>query len=490
VTPAVVVLAVVAIILSLLVWWGYQRAARAERELARRIDVDTSTGLPNRRALRDLLAPVLQDARRRTTRVAVFALEIRGFGRLDETYGHEVGDALLTAAAQELRKALRPKDILVRDGGPRFVAAVDDVPDARQATDLAAGLLSSVERIYEVGEDRIRLRASVGVTITDQAVVTVDDVLLDAAVALDQARVVGQDDVQLLDHTMRSTRTPSTAEHQLRSALDRGEFLLLYLPVVDLRDRGIVGVEALLRWADPERGLVSPSTFLRTLDETGLIVPVGAWVVAEVARQSRVWQDELPSHPDLATTFNVSPRQLAQSDFIDTLRAAISESGVDASRLCLEVAEGTIVQEPDEVWATLRQAKQLGCSLTLDDFGTGHSSLQHLRQFRLDSLKIAKTFVDGLPGSPEDTAIVEHVVGLARTLGMRPVAEGVEHLAQVGTLRGLGCDLGQGYLFSTPQPADVITRLVREGPLTEDRRPDPYPGTDGGRPGASGSGVR
>ncbi|MDZ7732805.1 MAG: bifunctional diguanylate cyclase/phosphodiesterase [Acidimicrobiia bacterium] len=482
-TPALLVLAAVTVIACFLAWRSWQPlAAHLASELQQRRQLDTLTGLPNRRALDDLLDPLLAEARRNNARVAVLAVGLRGLGHLDDTYGHEVADALLTAAARQLRSSLRPEDVLVRVGGPRFVAACADVTDPDQAVQRATSLLAAVQRTYEVGADRLRLRASAGVTLTDQATTSVDDVLLDANVALDRALDEGQGAVQLFDHTMRSTRTPSTTEHQLREALDRGEFWLLYQPVVSLADSRIVGVEALLRWADPDRGLENPASFLPTLDDTGLIVPVGGWVLDEAARQSRAWQDDLPDL-ELTTTVNVSPRQLAQSDFVDSIRAALDGSGVEPGRLCIEIAEGPVVQEPEEVWATLRRVKELGCQLALDDFGAGYTSLQHLRQFRLDTLKIARVFVAGVATRDEDAAIVEHVIGLTRALGMRAVAEGVEDEDQRATLADLGCEVGQGFLYSTPQPAEIVTGLLVQRTLDADNRPEPYTPAAWARPG-------
>jgi EAL domain-containing protein (putative c-di-GMP-specific phosphodiesterase class I) len=288
-------------------------------------------------------------------------------------------------------------------------------------------------------------------------------VLLDATVALDQALDAGRGVTRTIDAAASGTRSPATTEYRLRSALDDGEFWLLYLPVVTLTDQRLVGVEALLRWADPERGLVHPDRFFYALNETGLIVPVGDWVLREAARQCRAWHDQHPDRPPLDITINVSPRQLMQADFVDRVEAALEESGADPGHLCLEVAEGALVHQPDQLWTTLRDAKQRGLRLGIDDFGTGHTSLQHLRQFNLDQLKIDRSFVAELPVSEADRSIVGHVIGLAHELGVVPVAEGIETVDQLEVLRQLGCDLGQGFHFSTPQPPEVIASLIVEG---------------------------
>jgi diguanylate cyclase (GGDEF)-like protein len=468
---AIVFAATTAAALAVAVYYRGE-AAKAADELDRMANYDRLTGLPNRKILSQWLNRSLKASRRNNARVGIFFVELWGFEHLNDTYGHEVGDALMQAASQDLRSASRPDDVVARYSGPQFVVASIDINDPSQARRRAEELLAAVQKPYEVGKDRIRLHASIGVALTDQTYSNADDVILDATVALADAMEEGKGTTRLFDHSLRSQMTPSNAEHRLREALDRGEFWLLYLPVMSLRDNQIVGVEALLRWADPERGLISPGTFLRALDETGLIVPVGTWVLREAARQSKAWQDAFPDRPDLQLTVNVSPRQIAQSDFLDTLSLALDESEVDNTRMCIEIAEASLAHDPETVWAILRQAKQLGCRLALDDFGAGYSSFSYLRHFKVDNLKIDRTFVTGVARSSEDQAIVQHMIGLAHALGMNPVAEGVETAEQAAELKRLGCDWAQGYYFANPQSADVITKLLSQGTFGEADRPE------------------
>ncbi len=444
-----------------------RKAATTQAELDRIKLYDPLTGLPNRKQLHGWLTDALSSSRRSVARVAVLMIELDDFAFFNTTYGHEVGDGLMIAVTRQIQKVLDPKDRLVRFGGPAFVVIRDDVADTAAAERLAAKVLESVQVPFEIGEDRVRVRAHIGITVTDERSATPEDVLLDASVAADEAAKEQDRRIIAFDRSMRSTMSPSTAEHRLREALERGEFWLLYMPVVSLADNRVVGVEALLRWADPDVGLISPGEFLPALEATGLIVPVGNWVLQEACRQAKVWEDRFPEQRGLEVTINLSPRQMTQSDFLDRLGTAIATSGASPDRLCLEITEGGLVSDVNAAWSMLRQAKNLGIKLALDDFGTGASSLNYIRQFQLDNLKIDRTFIDGLGSNPEDTAIAKHVIAMAHSLGMVTVAEGVENRQQVRDLKLLGCDHAMGYFFSTPQAADVIENLVAQG--IEDR---------------------
>lgn len=467
---ALAILAVITAAAVVMAVRSSQQVSRARSVISRLDNLDPLTGLANRNQLRARIDQLLKDSRRSASRVAIISFELNRFSYLNETYGHEVGDALMIAAAGALADQTHTGELLVRYGGPQFVIAVPSVPDPNIAMERARQILDALERAYQIGPDRIRLSANAGVVLTDQHYASADDVLLDSHVALQHAISDSPGTIALFDSSMRSRFSPSAAEHRLREALDRGEFWLLYLPVVRVADNQIVGAEALLRWADPESGLVTPVHFLESLEETGLIIPVGAWVFREACRQAKTWDDALPGR-DFEVTINVSPRQLLQSDFVETFAEAISESHVEPSRMCLELTEGSLLRDVESAWSTLREVKGLGVRLALDDFGTGSSSLSYLRRFRLDSLKIDGAFVATVDKSREDQAIVQQLVGLAHALGMRAVAEGVESSEQLRTLQELGCDLAQGYYFSTPQPPDVILRMLEKGRLERIDRP-------------------
>jgi len=451
----------------------YRDAAKA-RDILRDLSYhDPLTRLPNRRFLGEGFEEMLRDARRYNGRVAVLFIDLDGFKKINDTHGHETGDRVMTAVADRLRSSLGPGDRVVRYGGDEFVALCPDVTNAASAEKIARRIINSIEKPFEILEDRLRLSASVGVALTEERCSRPEEVLRDADAAMYQAKARGSGTYALFDRSMRDQITPSTAERRLRQALENGEFRLYYQPIVSLWTKRLVGAEALLRWNDPSRGMVNPEDFLPALEETGLIVPIGNWVLDEVCRQSRTWQQMFPDRPALNIKLNVSARQLAQANFVDHLRECLASSECAPDRVCLEITEGALMYDVVSAWSTLRECKQLGVSLALDDFGTGYSSLSYLRQFSLDLLKIDKSFVDGLGESREDTTIVQHVIGMAKALGIVTVAEGVENERQVEQLRSMNCDLAQGYYFSHPQPPDVISHLLEDNANKQEWRPPP-----------------
>jgi diguanylate cyclase (GGDEF)-like protein len=439
------------------------RAAREARKARAALhDVgraDPLTRLPSRASLEEWLEGLLHDGRRTSARVAVLAIELHRFGFLNDTYGHEVGDALLAATAETLRRDIRKGELLVRFGGPLFIIALPDVPDSPAARARADHLVGLLVRPHQIGQDRIRLNVNVGVVVTDQHYTSAADVLFDARVALQTAVEEGAGSVAVFDGAKRGLAIPSIAVHRLHSALDADEFSLHYLPVVRTADQHIVGVEALLRWDDPDAGITSPARFLQALEESGLIIPVGRWALREACRQARAWQDLFPESA-YEMTVNVSPRQLLQTDFTEMVDEVLESTGLEPGRLCLEITEGSLLLDVEPAWAVLREVRSRGVHLALDDFGSGTSSLSYLRRFRLDSLKIDRSFVTTVAESEEDEAVLGQLVGLAHALGMRAVAEGVETDEQLEVLRRLGCDLAQGYAFAAPGPADEVQEML------------------------------
>jgi diguanylate cyclase (GGDEF)-like protein len=440
------------------------QASRASGVLADLGHLDPLTGLANRQELRTELDRLLHQAHRNASAVAVLAIELERVGQLNDRHGHEVGDRALAAAGHTLREAARRGEVVARYGGPQFVLAIPDatVDTARaRAEDLVEVLLRPVA----VGDHHIRLTANIGVALADHSTTRAEDALADAQVALHQAASAGEGAVVLFDPSLRSRLIPSAAEHRLRAAIEREEFRLLYLPLVRLDDLRVVGAEALLRWHDPDNGSLGPDRFLRALDETGLIVPVGTWVLREACRQARRWQEALPAATfDLSV--NVTPRQLLQLDFADIVRSVLNETGLDPARLCIEITEGSLLGDENDTWAILGELADLGVHLSLDDFGTGTSSLSYVRRIALDTMKIDAMFVEGIARGREDHAIVEELIGLAHALGIQAVAEGVETAEQAELLRGLRCDLAQGYHFAGPLTAEAMEALLASPRLT------------------------
>lgn len=456
----------------------YQDAMAASRFLARLGGHDALTGLPNRQFLGEAFDQMLARARRDNGVVAVCFVGLEGFKPVNDTHGHEIGDQVMIGVAERLTASVGDATVVLRYGGTEFVVVSPEVTDAQGAERLAKRLLKAVEAPFTVGTDVVQISASIGVAVTEPQPTRADEVLADADAALYQAKAVGPGRFALFDRAMREQLTPSTAERRLREALERGEFRLYYQPIVSLWTRRLVGAEALLRWNDPTRGLVPPGEFLPALEETGLIVPVGDWIIEEVCRQSRRWQDSHPDRPALNIKINVSARELSQATFVPHLGQVLTDTGADPDRICLEISEGALAYDLAMARSTLREAKTLGVSLAIDDFGTGYAALSYLRQFNLDLLTIDRTFVAALGHSKEDTTIVEHVIALAKALGIVTVAEGVETEEQVEALRKMGCDLAQGHWFSHPQPPDVITHLMDSGANRQEWRPPAPPADD------------
>ncbi len=440
----------------------HREAAIHRAELARLALYDSLTGLPNRRFLDEQFAQTVRQSQRSGGRIAVFVLDLDRFKVVNDTYGRGVGDQLMVAVAARITDLIGGSDTLIRCGGGEFVVICSDTTGGPSAERLATRLIEGLETPFTMGADRVRISASIGLALAEPNCAEPEDLIRDARSAMLKARSGGGGSHVMFDRSIAQRITPSTAERRLREALERGQFRLHYQPVVSLQTQRMVKVEALIRWEDPERGLVSPGEFIPALEETGLIVPVGAWVLEEACRQARHWQETYADRSPLAVTLNVSTRQLAQFDFPDVLTRALTLTKVEPSLICLEITEGALMHDVEAAWTMLRTAKTSGVALALDDFGTGFSSLSFLRKFSMDILKIDKSFVDGLGQSREDTTIVEHVIGMARGLGMVTVAEGVETAEQVKHLRSLDCHMAQGFYYCKPQPAAVIDQIMGE----------------------------
>jgi diguanylate cyclase (GGDEF)-like protein len=455
------VLSIIAIAVALT---GQRAAAKAHDDLERTIRFDVLTGLPNRARLEETLTSVLNEGEEGwPDRLgAVILVELSRFEVVNDTYGHEVGDGLMIAVTDQLHRSLEPAEQLFRLGGPQFVIINRAVTDTRPAERRAAEFHEVLGIPFRIGTDLLQVATEVGVAMIERRHDDPADVLHDAIIALQQANRSGRASTVVFDLSMRPELSPASSEKRLRQALEQEEFWVLYLPVVALDDNELVGVEALLRWADPERGLVSPDQFLRQLDDSGLIGPVGDWVFEQACGQNKAWQHAFPDR-ELLTTINVSPRQLAHPDFLSRVLAIIADTGADPARICLEITEGTVMRDIESAWGTLRDAKEAGLRLALDDFGTGYSSLSYLRRFSLDVLKIDRTFVSGIATSREDAAITQQLVAMAHALGIAPVAEGVDSAEQAQTLHGMGCDYAQGYYYSPPQPVTAIEAMLARG---------------------------
>jgi diguanylate cyclase (GGDEF)-like protein len=401
-------------------------------------------------------------------------VDIDDFKGINDAHGHAAGDLLLGAIAQRLRTALRSADIPARLGGDEFAVLLEGM-DARGAGAVARRVLAELRQPLVVDGAEVWPTASIGVAATTGDLGG-DELMRHADIAAYEAKSQGKNRVEVFTTGMRSgALTRAAIALDLRRAVDRDELFLEYQPVVRLRNGEIVGVEALVRWRHPERGVVSPGEFIPVAEETGLIVPLGAWVLREACRQVQVWRAALAPDRPLRLSVNVSPRQMRERDFVGTVREIMASTGFDPTHLVLEVTEGALVDNVSEARQRLEQLRAAGVRVALDDFGTGYSSIGYLRGLPLDAVKIDRVFVAGLAGDSAARELALAVVRLVDTLGLPVIAEGVETVEEVDYVGALGVDFGQGHHFSPPIDPDRMAALLAgpgfEGDGVAPRRP-------------------
>ena len=441
----------------------------SEEQLEFQAHHDPLTGLPNRALFLEFLTLALARARRKRNGTAVLFLDLDEFKNYNDSLGHDHGDELLVAVGRRLKGVLRPGDTLARFGGDEFTVLCEDLggPDAKQhAIDVAERLLVALKTPFlPAGEERF-LSASVGIALASGSREQPEDLLRDADAAMYRAKERGKARWELFDERMRArARERLETESALHRALERNEFRLFYQPIVSLAEARYVGVEALVRWQHPERGLVAPQDFVTLAEETGLVIPLGAWVLADVCRQYGEWRRDARVDPNLTVSVNLSAKQISHPGIVETVEETLARSTLPAANLCLEITESVLLDDTGPALKTLRELKDLGVMLSMDDFGTGYSSLGYLKRFPIDAVKVDRSFVDGLGSDAEDSAIVAGVVSLGRALALTVVGEGVETEGQLTALVELGCDQAQGFFFSPPRPADdIVALLAGRGP--------------------------
>jgi diguanylate cyclase (GGDEF)-like protein/PAS domain S-box-containing protein len=436
-----------------------------EFRLAHQATHDPLTGLPNRVLLLDKLTTVLERAHRRHSSVAVLFLDLDHFKVVNDSLGHRFGDQLLVGIAERLAKALRPGDTIARFGGDEFVLLCEDLDDPSDAVAIARRVERALEAPFVLEGSDIYVGVSIGIAFSGPDSNEAETLIRDADAAMYRAKEKGRARYEVFDSAMRDSAVDRLEiENALRRSLDRRELRAYYQPIIDLGSGRIAGCEALVRWEHPERGLLQPSDFITIAEETGLIVPIGGWVLAHACRQVQRWEAEYPATSDLVVTVNLSGRQLAHPRLVAEVEQVLRETGIDPGRLDLEITESVLMDDVDMSAETLRRLKALGVKLVVDDFGTGYSSLSYLRQFPVDGMKVDRSFVDGLGSDPGDSAIVAAIVNLAHTLGLQAIAEGVETDDQLRALRELGCDSAQGFYVTRPLPADAFLELLLRQP--------------------------
>ncbi len=389
-------------------------------------------------------------------------LDLDRFNTVNDSLGHSVGDELLVAIGERLLATLRPEDTVGRLGGDEFAILVEDVGTPQDALELAERISATFDAPFRADEREVTISCSIGVVVASSGHRTADDLLRDADVAMYRAKVSSSGSYALFEPSMRAEVAARLAlESDLRESIELEQLTLAYQPIVDLRDGRIVAVEALARWSHPTRGNVPPSVFIPSAEESGLIVPLGAWVLRRACLDVASLRQAGGAAADLRVSVNLSPRQLSNHDIVDTVLGALSEAGLQPNVLDIEITESLVLDCGEEGLEYLRKLRAAGCTVSFDDFGTGFSSLGNLRTLPIDGLKIDLSFVSAMLRGGVDAAVVEAVVRLGAALGMTVVAEGVENAATAERLAELGCRFAQGYHFARPEPlAALAARLT------------------------------
>jgi diguanylate cyclase (GGDEF)-like protein/PAS domain S-box-containing protein len=433
-----------------------------EEQLARQAFFDPLTGLPNRVLCMYSIEHALAGARRNNLGVAVMFLDLDGFKSVNDSLGHMVGDQLLIAFGQRLKSCVRPGDTVARLGGDEFTVLLENIPHPGEAERVASRILERLQTPFQFEGRDLYVSSSIGIAYGTHGELQPSDMLRYADAAMYRAKSTGKARSVVFDHSMHAAfLARASLETDLRAALDRDEMRLHYQPIVDLANGHLVGVEALLRWQHPQRGLVLPMELLPLAEETGLILPLGQWVLEEACRQARDCQQAHPDAPPLTVSVNLSARQFQQQDLVRRVEQALTQAGLDPSTLRLDVVEGILIDDPRATLAKLEELRSIGVRVAIDDFGTGYASLSSLRRLPVRSLKLDPSFLGQL--DPDSVQVVRAVATLAHTLGLEVAAEGVETGEQLARLREADLDRGQGYLFSRPLDGDALRRLLKQG---------------------------
>jgi len=439
-----------------------------ERQLKFLAHHDILTDLPNRTLFLDRLKQALAGARWHDRAVAVLFMDVDRFKNINDTLGHESGDELLRELSGRLRRSLRDRDTIARFGGDEFVILLDDVAQISDVDKLVKKIHDSLEEPFTIKGSEFHITASIGISLYPTDGEDSSTLLRNADLAMYRAKDDWRNSYEFYsaDMTTRAFER-MTLENSLRQALEKEEFLVYYQPQVEIHTGMIIGVEALLRWQHPQRGLVAPDNFIPLLEDTGLIHPVGEWVLRTACQQGAEWHRQ--GFSSLRMAVNLSSRQFSSSDLVEKIKEILESCEFSADYLELEITESLLMSHAGKEQQVFEELSALGARLSIDDFGTGYSSLSYLRRFSIDTLKIDRSFVIDIPGDPDDSAITEAIVKLGQSLRLDLVAEGVETKEQLAFLESIGCGQVQGYLFSRPLPADEISRLFKRQPLKPER---------------------
>ena len=435
---------------------------RAEEQLIYNALHDPLTNLPNRTLFMDRLQHAMEHARRhKDYKFAVLYLDLDHFKVVNDSLGHTIGDLLLVESSHRLQDCLREEDTVARLGGDEFVILLEYIQGTTDVTRIANRIQTSLASPYDLENHKVFVSVSMGMVVNATGYERPEDILRDADIAMYRAKGQGRGRYEMFDTAMLAyAMTRLELETDLRKALERKEFIVHYQPIVELETLRIIGFEALVRWQHPTRGLVMPSEFIPMAEETGLIVPIGHWVLVEACRQIHEWQVLFPVDPPLTVSVNLSVRQCSQTDLVQKVARALQQTGLAADNLKLELTESMIVEDAASTSTMLSELRALGVQVQIDDFGTGYSSLGYLQRLPIDTLKIDRTFVGRIGNNGSGSEIVQTILALAHDLGMKVVAEGIETNEQLSKLKSMECEYGQGYLFTKPVDSQTAEKLL------------------------------
>ena len=430
--------------------------------MSRQAQHDVLTNLPNRMLLKDRLGQAIEASHRNGTRAAVLYLDLDEFKHINDTFTHAIGDKLLQAIAKRLLACVRHADTVSRQGGDEFVVLLSEIAHAQDAGATATKIVKALSAPYDIDQHSLRITASIGMATYPDDGEDAEILIKNADIAMYQAKKKGRNNCQFFDRNMNVVAMERELIREgLRTALERDEFVLFYQPKVDLKTEQITGVEALVRWTHPERGLIKPPQFISIAEDSGLILPIGRWVLREACRQARAWQDAGLRPIGLAV--NISSVEFRSVDVLEGIQRILQETRLSPHYLELELTESALMRHVEFTIPVLRKLKALGIRLAIDDFGTGYSSLSYLRQFPIDSLKMDQSFVHEIDANTGDAAIINAVIDMGKILKHRVTAEGVETAGQLAFLKANGCDDAQGYYFSPPVTAAQFANLLESG---------------------------
>ena len=423
---------------------------------------DSLTGLPNRAMFTELLKAEIESSKRRTEHLfSVLFLDLDRFKNINDSLGHTHGDLLLVAFAERLERTLRPVDTLARFGGDEFAILLSGIVDTTDAVRVAERIQEELLLPFILDKNSAFATASIGIALSSSGYDRPEDILRDADTAMYRAKENGKASYEMFDHGMHARAVSRLQlESDLRQALELKEFEVHYQPIMALESGRLAGFEALVRWNHPRRGLLGPAEFIPVAEETGLIVPLGQWVLEESCAKVRQWQQKSPYHRALSLSVNLSARQISQPDLIDQVKQALELTKLNPHSLKLEITESVVMENAEAATIMFKQLRALGVQLSIDDFGTGYSSLSYLHRFPLNYLKIDRSFVSRMTNANDNAEIVRTIATLARNLGMEVIAEGIETEEQHQQLKALGCEYGQGYLFSRPVDETGVAILL------------------------------